>query len=102
MFYSFHFFFQGTTILLPSATGNPANIMAQAFTMYKSLLGNVSNGGRNGSSSLAESTSAESVDSTTVLEDNASSFAIKSTGESARDNGEPGFSLQSRKKGKAE
>jgi len=102
MFFSFHFFFQGTTILLPSATGNPANIMAQAFTMYKSLLGNVSNGGRNGSSSLAESTSAESVDSTTVLEDNASSFAIKSTGESARDNGEPGFSLQSPKKGKAE
>ncbi|XP_061953824.1 uncharacterized protein LOC133676217 [Populus nigra] len=93
---------EGTTILLPSATGNPANIMAQAFTMYKSLLGNVSNSGRNGSSSLAESTSAESVDSTAVLEDNASSFAIKSTGENARDNGEPGFSLQSRKKGKAE
>ncbi|KAJ6969499.1 stomatin-like protein 2 [Populus alba x Populus x berolinensis] len=93
---------EGTTILLPSATGNPANIMAQAFTMYKSLLGNVSNGGRSGPSSLAESTSAESVDSTTVLEDNASSFSINSTGESARDNGEPGFSLQSRKKGKAE
>ncbi|KAH8487762.1 hypothetical protein H0E87_026368 [Populus deltoides] len=93
---------EGTTILLPSATGNPANIMAQAFTMYKSLLGNVSNSGRNGSSSLAESTSAESMDSTTVLADNASSFAIKSTGESARDNGEPGFSLQSREKGKAE
>ncbi|KAJ6976425.1 hypothetical protein NC653_028525 [Populus alba x Populus x berolinensis] len=30
---------EGTTILLPSATGNPANIMAQAFTMYKNLLG---------------------------------------------------------------
>ncbi|KAJ6874464.1 hypothetical protein NC652_034218 [Populus alba x Populus x berolinensis] len=70
---------EGTTILLPSATGNPANIMAQAFTMYKSLLGNVSNGGRSGPSSLAESTSAESVDSTTVLEDNASSFSINST-----------------------
>ncbi|KAF2299544.1 hypothetical protein GH714_032473 [Hevea brasiliensis] len=33
---------EGTTMLLPSATANPANIMAQALTMYKSLLGNVS------------------------------------------------------------
>ena len=76
--------------------------MAQAFTMYKSLLGNVSSAGHNGSSSLAESTSAEPVDPATILEDNASSFAMKSTDESARDNGEPGFSLQSHKKGKAE
>ncbi|KAJ6294723.1 hypothetical protein OIU76_022742 [Salix suchowensis] len=92
---------EGTTILLPSATDNPANIMAQAFTMYRSLLGNVSSGGHN-HSSLAESTSAETVDPATILEDSASSFAIKSTDESARDNGEPGFSLQSGKKGKAE
>ncbi|KAJ6677461.1 STOMATIN-LIKE PROTEIN 2 MITOCHONDRIAL [Salix viminalis] len=92
---------EGTTILLPSATDNPANIMAQAFTMYRSLLGNVSSGGHN-RSSLAESTSAETVDPATILEDNASSFAIKSTDESARDNGEPGFSLQSGKKGKAD
>lgn len=69
--------------------------------MYRSLLGNVSGGGHN-RSSLAESTSAEPVDPATILEDNASSFAIKSTDESARDNGEPGFSLQSGKKGKAE
>ncbi|KAF2299600.1 hypothetical protein GH714_038367 [Hevea brasiliensis] len=34
---------EGTTMLLPSASANPANIMAQALTMYKSLLGNVSN-----------------------------------------------------------
>uniref|UniRef100_A0A6N2LL20 Band 7 domain-containing protein n=1 Tax=Salix viminalis TaxID=40686 RepID=A0A6N2LL20_SALVM len=92
---------EGTTILLPSATDNPANIMAQAFTMYRSLLGNVSSGGHN-RSSLAESTSAETVDPATILEDNASSFAIKSTDESARENGEPGFSLQSGKKGKAD
>ncbi|XP_065861468.1 uncharacterized protein [Euphorbia lathyris] len=32
---------EGTTMLLPSAAANPANVMAQALTMYKSLLGNV-------------------------------------------------------------
>ncbi|XP_015944985.1 uncharacterized protein LOC107470118 [Arachis duranensis] len=33
---------EGTTMLLPSSASNPANMMAQALTMYKSLLGNVS------------------------------------------------------------
>ncbi|XP_048235756.1 stomatin-like protein 2, mitochondrial isoform X2 [Ricinus communis] len=33
---------KGTTMLLPSATDNPANLMAQALTMYKSMLSNVS------------------------------------------------------------
>ncbi|KAJ6359516.1 hypothetical protein OIU76_001112 [Salix suchowensis] len=70
---------EGTTILLPSATGNPANIMAQAFTMYNNLLGNVSGGGSDESSSLMEAKD-----------------------ESARDNGETGFSLQRRQKGKTE
>ncbi|GAU48700.1 hypothetical protein TSUD_303120 [Trifolium subterraneum] len=32
---------EGTTMLLPSSASNPANMMAQALTMYKSLLGNV-------------------------------------------------------------
>eukprot|EP00258_Populus_trichocarpa_P021514 XP_024437533.1 stomatin-like protein 2, mitochondrial [Populus trichocarpa] len=93
---------EGTTILLPSATGNPANIMAQAFTMYKNLLGNVSSGGPNESSSLVEGPSVEPVDPATIIEDNATSLETKAKDESARDNGETGFSLQSSKKGKAE
>ncbi|KAJ6376240.1 hypothetical protein OIU77_001083 [Salix suchowensis] len=68
-----------TTILLPSATGNPANTMALAFTMYNNMLSNVSGGGPDESSSLMEAKD-----------------------ESARDNGETGFSLQSRQKGKTE
>ncbi|KAF3432714.1 hypothetical protein FNV43_RR23816 [Rhamnella rubrinervis] len=36
---------EGTTMLLPSSVSNPANIMAQALTMYKSLIGNVSSDG---------------------------------------------------------
>ncbi|WCJ27560.1 Stomatin-like protein 2 mitochondrial [Euphorbia peplus] len=37
---------EGTTMLLPSASANPANAMAQALTMYKSLLGTPSKGSR--------------------------------------------------------
>ncbi|KAI9110803.1 hypothetical protein K1719_018241 [Acacia pycnantha] len=33
---------ESTTMLLPSSASNPANMMAQALTMYKSLLGDVS------------------------------------------------------------
>uniref|UniRef100_A0A2P2KVA6 Uncharacterized protein MANES_05G196100 n=1 Tax=Rhizophora mucronata TaxID=61149 RepID=A0A2P2KVA6_RHIMU len=36
---------EGTTMLLPSNNANPAKMMAQALTMYKSLVGNVSNHG---------------------------------------------------------
>ncbi|KAI4363709.1 hypothetical protein MLD38_019892 [Melastoma candidum] len=32
---------EGTTLLLPSSAANPANMMAQAMTMYKSLIGSV-------------------------------------------------------------
>ncbi|KAI3411257.1 PHB domain-containing protein, partial [Psidium guajava] len=43
---------EGTTLLLPSSTANPANMMAQALTMYKSLIGgNVSGDAPNGGSS---------------------------------------------------
>ncbi|KAJ6881108.1 hypothetical protein NC651_027835, partial [Populus alba x Populus x berolinensis] len=44
---------EGTTILLPSATGNPANIMAQAFTMYKNLFGSTSSPGSQKENSLS-------------------------------------------------
>ncbi|KAJ6881073.1 hypothetical protein NC651_027804 [Populus alba x Populus x berolinensis] len=93
---------EGTTILLPSATGNPANIMAQAFTMYKNLLSNVSSGGPNESSPLVEGASVEPVDPATIIEDNATSLETKAKNESARDDGETGFSLQSSQKGKAD
>ncbi|XP_038991216.1 stomatin-like protein 2, mitochondrial [Hibiscus syriacus] len=33
---------EGTTMLLPSSTANPANMIAQALTMYKSLVKNAS------------------------------------------------------------
>ncbi|PON83712.1 Stomatin family [Trema orientale] len=36
---------EGTTMLLPSSASNPANMMAQALTMYKSLVGNVPSNG---------------------------------------------------------
>ncbi|XWS61446.1 hypothetical protein CRYUN_Cryun07bG0126400 [Craigia yunnanensis] len=36
---------EGTTMLLPSSAANPANMIAQALTMYKSLLSNVSTDG---------------------------------------------------------
>ncbi|XP_030445124.1 uncharacterized protein LOC115667708 [Syzygium oleosum] len=42
---------EGTTLLLPSSTANPAHMMAQALTMYKSLIGNVSGDAPGGGSS---------------------------------------------------
>ncbi|XP_042489699.1 stomatin-like protein 2, mitochondrial [Macadamia integrifolia] len=36
---------EGTTMLLPSTAANPASMMAQAMSIYKSLLGNGSDGG---------------------------------------------------------
>ncbi|EOY23741.1 hypothetical protein QUC31_008405 [Theobroma cacao] len=36
---------EGTTMLLPSSAANPANMIAQALTMYKSLVSNVSTDG---------------------------------------------------------
>ncbi|PNY12193.1 stomatin-like protein 2-like [Trifolium pratense] len=47
---------EGTTMLLPSSASNPANMMAQALTMYKSLIGNVPSNKHSGiaPSSIAE------------------------------------------------
>ncbi|KAF5442627.1 hypothetical protein F2P56_035267 [Juglans regia] len=44
---------EGTTMLLPSGVANPSSMMAQALTMYKSLIGNVSSDGSNETSSPA-------------------------------------------------
>ena len=44
-------------MLLPSSSDNPANLMAQALSMYKSMLGSISSdGSREPSSELTKST----------------------------------------------
>ncbi|GMJ00499.1 stomatin-like protein 1 [Hibiscus trionum] len=85
---------EGTTMLLPSSTANPANMIAQALTMYKSLVKNASADGShtNVSHELPKSTKdarygepeGETLDPTRSVE--------------ARDTSQPGFSLQSPKK----
>ncbi|XVF51122.1 hypothetical protein PTKIN_Ptkin04bG0159300 [Pterospermum kingtungense] len=49
---------EGTTMLLPSSAANPANMIAQALTMYKSLVSDVSTNGSqvNFSPELSKST----------------------------------------------
>ncbi|KAH0906412.1 hypothetical protein HID58_038239 [Brassica napus] len=49
---------EGTTMLLPSSAANPANMIAQALTMYKSL---VPNGGIQESSAVTEKSLKESI-----------------------------------------
>ncbi|GMJ06332.1 stomatin-like protein 1 [Hibiscus trionum] len=88
---------EGTTMLLPSSTANPASMIAQALTMYKSLVKNASADGShtNISHELPKSTkdapSGEPEGETAELP-----RSVK-----ARDtshDGQPGFSLQSPKK----
>lgn len=80
-------------MLLPSAASNPASIIAQAITMYKSLLGNVPSESSQETSSAGllkgEDPSGEPADggSTTTAR-------IPDTGRSV----DPSFSLQSTKK----
>ncbi|KAG8654941.1 hypothetical protein MANES_05G196100v8 [Manihot esculenta] len=84
---------EGTTMLLPSATANPANIMAQALTMYKSLLGNVS------SNTSHEPSSPELTEG---IKDSGEAIGKSTTFSSTVDSSqlnEPRFSLQSPRKG---
>ncbi|KDP46017.1 hypothetical protein JCGZ_14924 [Jatropha curcas] len=81
---------EGTTLLLPSTSNNPANVIAQVLTMYKSMLGNFSTD-TNSSGSTSE-----------LIEDkNASSREARdkhtTIGSTSGDkaNGKPTFSLQS-------
>ena len=53
---------QGTTMLLPSSASNPAHMMAQALTMYKSLVGTVPKTG----SPIGKLEEAEHYNTTTV------------------------------------
>ncbi|XP_031253549.1 stomatin-like protein 2, mitochondrial [Pistacia vera] len=87
---------QGTTMLLPSAASNPASMIAQAITMYKSLLGNVPNDGTQETSlpglleGKGDAPSGESGD------ESPKTARIPDTDRFV----DPSFSLQSPKKGK--
>ncbi|CAI0540907.1 unnamed protein product [Linum tenue] len=78
---------EGTTVLLPSSTANPASMIAQALTVYKSLLGKTPNAGEGSSPSLELS---GGVDKRFSIEDhhNIEGNHVK---------GESGFSLQKNK-----
>ncbi|KAH1075295.1 hypothetical protein J1N35_027623 [Gossypium stocksii] len=78
---------EGTTMLLPSSTANPSNMIAQALTMYKSLVKNAATDGSHAKDSPLEEPEGETRDLPTSVE--------------ARDTShddQPGFSLQSSKK----
>ncbi|KAF7830818.1 stomatin-like protein 2, mitochondrial [Senna tora] len=62
---------EGTTMLLPSSASNPANMMAQALSMYKSLVGNVSNDKLQGRSPPPIKAHIEEVDSSGNVTDEA-------------------------------
>ncbi|KAG8476400.1 hypothetical protein CXB51_033242 [Gossypium anomalum] len=78
---------EGTTMLLPSSTANPSNMIAQALTMYKSLVKNAPTDGSHAKDSPSEEPEGETRDLPISVE--------------ARDTShddQPGFSLQSSKK----
>ncbi|XP_022890426.1 stomatin-like protein 2, mitochondrial [Olea europaea var. sylvestris] len=81
---------EGTTMLLPASASNPANMMAQALSIYKNLIGNNSG---NGLPKVSEADKNEDPSWTTGDE---SSTTAEPTG--ADRLGEPVFSLQSPKK----
>ncbi|MED6160569.1 hypothetical protein PIB30_052624 [Stylosanthes scabra] len=87
---------EGTTMLLPSSASNPANMMAQALTMYKSLLGNVSNDRRSRNGSPSTSEQLEGSDSSS--EDKDEDTTAPKTLEITDHHEKSGFSLQSPKK----
>lgn len=79
-------------MLLPSSAANPANMMAQALTIYKSLIGNVSGSQTRTSGGLHED----------VKESNLAAEIGGDSDQTVRivdeyQNGSPRFSLQSPK-----
>lgn len=82
---------QGTTLLLPSSTANPANMMAQALTMYKSLIGNVSGNAPGGGSSAQLTESSHDNPSSGEAADKIPMISRRDSMEQH----EPTFSLQS-------
>ncbi|KAE8683947.1 hypothetical protein F3Y22_tig00111166pilonHSYRG00395 [Hibiscus syriacus] len=88
---------EGTTMLLPSSTANPASMIAQALTLYKSLVKNASADGShiNVSHELPKSTK-DAPSAEPEVETLESSRSMEAR--DMRHDGQPGFSLQSPKK----
>ncbi|XP_004502783.1 uncharacterized protein [Cicer arietinum] len=85
---------EGTTMLLPSSPSNPANMMAQALTMYKSLIGNVPSNKHSGTAPLSIAGQEEENDSSGEVKDESSTTLATPRGIPDRP-GKSGFSLQS-------
>lgn len=81
-------------MLLPSSPSNPANMMAQALTMYKSLIGNVPSNKHSGTAPLSIAGQEEENDSSGEVKDESSTTLATPRGIPDRP-GKSGFSLQS-------
>lgn len=92
-------------MLLPSSASNPANMMAQALTMYKSMLGGVSNEKIIGSTPTSigqiegndHSGEAKNKSSSDITQ-KGSPVTSTMTDQSEDNTNKPVFTLQSRKK----
>ncbi|XP_022722617.1 stomatin-like protein 2, mitochondrial [Durio zibethinus] len=87
---------EGTTMLLPSSAANPANMIAQALTMYKSLVSDVSTDGSRVNISPELSGSTKNAPSGET-----ESEILNPKAKEARDSshvGQAGYSLQASKK----
>ncbi|KAI9102075.1 hypothetical protein K1719_023585 [Acacia pycnantha] len=89
---------EGTTMLLPSSASNPAHMMALALTMYKSLVANVSNDKLEGTISPTIAGQIEGGDTSSKGKDDSPTVGTGKDGVPVYHD-EPGFSLQSPKKG---
>ncbi|RDY10051.1 SPBC16G5.07c [Mucuna pruriens] len=85
---------EGTTMLLPSSVSNPANMMAQALTMYKNLLGNVSSDKHSGTAPPSVAGQLEGNDSSGEVKGESLTTATVTNGIPDY-HGKSGFSLQS-------
>ena len=81
-------------MLLPSSASNPANMMAQALTMYKSLLGNPSNDKHSGTAPPSIAGQLEGNDLSSEVKGESLTTATVTSGIPDY-RGKPGFSLQS-------
>lgn len=93
-FLSFSLFYQGNTLLLPSSASSPANMIAQALTMYKSLVSNASREGSLESSSPGILEGKGDAPTGEPGDDNSPSAETIDVGST----GKPGFSLQNPRK----
>lgn len=81
-------------MLLPSSAANPASMMAQALTIYKSLIGNATGDGSHKASSPALMLDAKGDASSGETRDENPTTA-KTADKGHLGNSKPGFSLQS-------